>query len=267
MNPLDRCGYFEVRGTHLYTVLHEVPDPLARVLLVGAFGPERNTAYTPWVRWARYLALRGIECLRFDYRGMGESTGNFGDLSFEDWSEDVELMAEWLNRRPPGVPLVLHGLELGALLAGKAFAARLGDALLTWAAPASANEVLRPALQRRVTADNMFRYGGQRRAMADYIRQLETEPLEVDGYRWSSKLWNDSFRFEMPAALRLDGSDVFDGNRPFRAVSLDRSAEPLVKGALSVVVNPDLSGLFADNFEWIASALAITPGGGSGRSY
>ena len=123
MNPLDRCGYFEVRGTHLYTVLHEVPDPLARVLLVGAFGSERNTAYTPWVRWSRYLALRGIECLRFDYRGMGESTGDFAGLSFEDWSEDVELMAEWLNNRSPAVPLVLHGLELGALLAGKAFAA------------------------------------------------------------------------------------------------------------------------------------------------
>ena len=102
--------------------------------------------------------------------------------------------------------------------------------------------------------------------MTDYIRQLETEPLEVDGYRWSSKLWNDSFRFEMPPAI-LDGSGVFDGKRQFRAVSLDRSAEPLVKGSLSVVVNPDLSGLFADNFEWIASTLAITPGGGSGRSY
>jgi hypothetical protein len=266
MNPQDRYGYFEIRGTHLYTVLHEVPDPLARVLLIGAFGSERNTAYTPWVAWARYLAVRGIECLRFDYRGMGESTGNFGDMSFDDWSEDVELMAEWLNDRSPGVPLVLHGLELGALLASKAFAARVGDALLAWAPPASANEVLRPALQRRVTADNMFRYGAERRPMADYIRQLETGPLEVDGYRWSSKLWNDSFRFEMPAALRV-GAGEWDGKRQFRAVNLDRSAEPLVKGALSVVVNPDLNGLFTDNFEWITSALAIAQGGRSGRSY
>jgi hypothetical protein len=69
----------------------------------------------------------------------------------------------------------------------------------------------------------------------------------------------------MPDALRI-GSGEWDGKRQFRAVSLDRSAEPLVKGALSVVVNPDLNGLFTDNFEWIAS-LAIAQGGGSGRSY
>ena len=58
---LERAGYFPVSGAHLYTVLHEVPDPLARVLLVGPFASERHNSYLPWVRWARYLASRQIE--------------------------------------------------------------------------------------------------------------------------------------------------------------------------------------------------------------
>ena len=54
----EHAGYFEVPGAHLYTVLHEVKDPVARVLLVGPFASERHISYLPWVRWARYLAAR-----------------------------------------------------------------------------------------------------------------------------------------------------------------------------------------------------------------
>jgi hypothetical protein len=33
----ERAGYFPISGEHLYTVLHEVEDPVGRVLLVGPF--------------------------------------------------------------------------------------------------------------------------------------------------------------------------------------------------------------------------------------
>ncbi len=55
---LECAGYFTVSGADLYTVLHEVPKPVARVLLVGSFASERHFSYHPWVRWARYLAAR-----------------------------------------------------------------------------------------------------------------------------------------------------------------------------------------------------------------
>src|SRR5581483_2090450 len=214
MVAVEEAGYFEVAGAHLYTVLHEVAAPAARVLLIGAFGAERHTSYLPWVRWARYLAQRGIECLRYDYRGIGESTGCFEELSFDDWKEDVEMLAAWLNRRAPMVPLALHGLEVGALLASSAFAAGMGDALLLWAAPNTANEVLRPQLVRRVAIDNMFRYGTERKRVADYLDLIETEPIEVEGYRWSQKLWRDSLDVDLPAAMKADSA----GARPVRSV-------------------------------------------------
>jgi alpha/beta superfamily hydrolase len=259
MNPFEQAGYLEVSGTHLYTVLHGVADPIARVLLVGPFASERHSSYTPWVRWARFLAARRIEALRYDYRGIGESTGVFEDMSFDNWIEDVEFLAGWLRTRLPDAPLILHGLELGALLASKVFAAGIADALLLWSAPASAQEVLRAPLLRRIAVDNMFKYGDERKPVADYVRQLETEPLEVEGYQWSSRLWRDSFQFETPLGESGDACTEWAAGRPVRVVKLDKSAVPLVTGSTYISINPDLNGLFSDNFEWIANTLTLPP--------
>jgi hypothetical protein len=262
-NPLEQAGYFEVSGAQLYAVLHGVADPVARVLLVGPFGSERHLSYIPWVRWARYLAARRIECLRYDYRGIGESTGAFGEMSFENWIEDVHLLAGWLKRRSPDAPVMLHGLEMGAVLAGKTFEAGVSDALLLWAAPVNANQALRATLLRQMVAEQAFKYGAERKPLSDYVQQLERgDCLEVNGYEWSGKLWGDSFNFELPAGLRDEGGADSVRKRPVRTVKLDKHAAPLVRGS-SVgydALNKDFSELFADNFEWIATTLATARG-------
>ena len=247
----EQAGFLEISGVHLYTVLHEVPDPVARVLLIGPFGGERCAAYIPLVRWARFLAARKIEVLRYDYRGTGESTGVFEDMRFEHWAEDVEFLAGWLKHRIPKAPLILHGLEMGALLANSAFASGVANASLLWAPPASANEVLRSALLRHVTLENVFQYGRERRPLSDYIRRLDAGFLEVDGYNWSSRLWRDSFDLQFPCTSASDSIQPVE--RPVRAVKLDKSAAPLVRGSAYEAMNPDLTPLFDETFEWIAA--------------
>ena len=138
MQLIERAGYFQVPGAHLYSVLHEVEQPAARVLLVGPFASERHNTYIPWVRWARFLAERNIEVLRYDYRGIGESTGALEEMTFEDLSQDIRLLAEWLATRTPKAPLLLHGHAMGAVLAGRAFDEGIGDGLLLWSPPVSA---------------------------------------------------------------------------------------------------------------------------------
>jgi alpha-beta hydrolase superfamily lysophospholipase len=254
--PVEQAGYFEICGAHLYTVLHEVEDPLARVLLVGPFAAERHYSYVPWVRWARYLTGAGVEALRYDYRGVGESTGIFEEMTFENWNEDVKALGGWLNDRIPKTPLILHGLGLGALLAGRAFAAGLGDALLLWSPPATANDELRQAISRRVGLDHSFKRGVERKPFSEYIENLETQPIEVDGYRLTAGLWRDSLRFD---AMRndTDSSIATASGRTVRSFMLDKRTAPLVKGSSLgyLSVNPDLSGLFAENIEWLTSTL------------
>jgi pimeloyl-ACP methyl ester carboxylesterase len=255
---LECAGYFTVSGAVLYTVLHEVPDPVARVLLVGPFASERHFSYHPWVRWARYLAARGIEVLRYDYRGVGESTGGFEDMGFDHWSEDVGVLADWLSRRSQGVPLLLHGLEIGAILAARSFERGLGDALLLWSPPVHANQALRSSLMRWAGLEQLFESAENRRSAADYIRQLEQGlSIEVAGYEWSSSLWRTSFDFQLPANLQDDGVAYETFKRPVKVLKLGREAAPLVKPYVGYDEVKDLSWLYASNFEWVAAALQI----------
>lgn len=259
VDSMEEPAYLEFSGAHLYTVMHSVPDPVARILLIGPFASERHFSYIPWARWARFLAARRVESLRFDYRGVGESTGSFAELSFGDWSRDVEFLAGWLKRRSPEVPVVLHGLELGALLAREAFASNLGEALLLWAAPTNANEVLRRALLRQIASDNAFKGVSEPTSMSDYLRRLELEEyLDVEGYRWSNRLWNESFKFQLPLGRDEQHTVSWASGRPVRSVALDMKAAPLVKGSslAYLFLNPDLGRLFTDNVEWIISAIS-----------
>jgi pimeloyl-ACP methyl ester carboxylesterase len=258
--PAERGGYFEVPGAHLYTVLHRVTKPIARVLLVGPFAAERHSSYIPWVLWARYLAERGIEVLRYDYRGIGESSGAFEEMSFSDWSEDVHLLAKWLKEQSPEVPLVLHGLGVGALLASRAFHGGVGEVLLLWSPPESANQALRSAVVRWINVEQLFKYGDERKPPSAFIQELERgSSVEVEGYPFSGKLWQNSFLFDMPPAMRNEASaraEYKEYKKPVRIIKLGREAAPLVKaGTVADDRAKDFTWLFLENWEWIATSI------------
>jgi pimeloyl-ACP methyl ester carboxylesterase len=261
-NLTERPGYFPVSGAHLYTVLHQVEKPVARMLLAGSFASERHYSFDPWVRWARYLAQRGVEVLRFDYRGVGESEGVFEEASFQQWGEDLAGLANWLRGQSPDLPLILNGLEIGGLLAGKAFDAGVGDILLLWSAPANANLALRPTLLRWVVADQLFKFGDDRKPASAYIREMEQgSSIEVEGYRWTARLWRESFEVVLPSTLEDETRASACYGKPVRSVKLGKEAIPLVKGGPAVADIPrDFSALFAKNWGWLSTALAIDAG-------
>lgn len=251
-------NYFPVPGGHLYTVLHEAKDPVARVLLVGPFASERHFSYQPWVRWARYLAARQIEVLRYDYRGVGESAGVFEEMSFDHWTEDVQLLADWLSSRSPRLPFVLHGLELGAILAGKCFDRGIGDALLMWSPPGSANHALRASLLQWATVKQLLESPENRTSAAKYIEQLQQGGvIDVQGYQWCGSLWHDSIDFKLPSSLNDESSAAMAYKRPVSIVKLGKNASPLVQPFRGYLENKDFTWLYVDNFEWIASMVEI----------
>jgi hypothetical protein len=227
-------------------------------LLVGPFASERHNTYLPWVRWARYLAKRNIEALRFDYRGIGESTGQFDGTSFADWGSDLNLLCDWFAAHSPQAPFFLHGLALGALLAARAFHQGSGDGLLLWSPPADANQALRATLKRWIGLDQIFKFGSDRRSAADSIRALELGiSIEVEGYRWSTQLWQESFNLALPSALADEETAAAAYDRPVKITRLTSAAAPLAKGG-SVGYDDlkDFTWLFAPHVEWIVQAAA-----------
>ncbi len=258
----ELARYFEVDGAHLYTVLHEVPNPLARVLLVGPFASGRHTSYLAWVRWARYLAARQIEVLRYDYRGIGESTGEFEEMTLPDWIEDARDLGGWLKAKDPGTPLILIGLELGGLLAGRVFDEGLGDALVLWSPPQGANQFLRTALSRWVGMQQLGKPAHERKPVSHFIELLEEGvTLEIEGYRWTRKMWLSSFGLDLPEALRSQEFAAARYHRPVRIVTLGKNAASLVKGgSIGYEDAQDYSWLFSSDFEWITSAIGAGQG-------
>lgn len=253
----ERSGYFRVPGAHLYTVLHQVDEPIARALLVGPFASERQNSYLPWVKWARHLAARRIEVLRFDYRGVGESSGSFEEMTFQCWMEDVFLLAEWFSARVPHIPLVLHGLETGALFAANCFRNGLGNALLLWSPPQSANQALRSVLQRWVGLEQLLTPGAERKKASDYVDRLtQGHAIEVEGYRWSPNLWEDSFNWKLDNNLS-PSPNVSSDTSPVRVVKLPSKAAPLVKGGfVGSDEAKDFEWLFAEYSSWIEARVS-----------
>lgn len=82
---------------------------------------------------ARAFELAGARTVRFNFRGVGRSEGEFSDSTGE--TEDVIAVLEWVRDRRPDDELWLAGFSFGAAIALRA-AARFPVARLITVAPA-----------------------------------------------------------------------------------------------------------------------------------
>ena len=74
----------------------------ALVLISGSGPQNRNSEFAghrPFLVLADYLTKNGIAVLRYDDRGFGQSTGNFGGGTSMDFSYDVESAVQYLKTR------------------------------------------------------------------------------------------------------------------------------------------------------------------------
>jgi alpha-beta hydrolase superfamily lysophospholipase len=194
MPAAETPGYLPHQGESLYVVRHTAAPsrPRGAVVLAGPMSLERSHAMLTWVRWARNLAANGFEAWRFDYRGVGESTGDFRTQTFDTWSSDLGAVLDHVRAQQPPL-LVVLGLRLGALLAQRAFANGAADGVIAWEPPSGGKPMLMDMLRRKLAADYMELASETKKTRDDYVRGLEAgEVVEVEGYPWSRELWLSS---------------------------------------------------------------------------
>jgi exosortase A-associated hydrolase 2 len=165
------------------------------VVYVHPFAEEMNKSRRMAALQARALAGAGFDVLQMDLLGCGDSSGDFGDATWQSWVNDVVRGCLWIRDRSStrstgwgSMPLWLWGLRAGCLLAVEA-ASRIDCAcnFLFWQPPLSGNMLLQQFLRLKVAGDML---GGQDKGGKENLRQqlANGSPVEVAGYMLSPGL-------------------------------------------------------------------------------
>ena len=189
--PLDAFFQPAPEGGQRLYLHHTPPEGMAlkgAVVYVHPWAEEMNKCRRMAALASRALATQGWAVLQPDLLGCGDSSGDFGDATWEAWVDDIARAAHWLQARHPGAPLWLWGLRSGALLATAA-APRIGGPLnlLFWQ-PALQGKALLQQFLRLKAAVQLACGGGKTILDAARADLAAGRPVEVAGYRLPAAL-------------------------------------------------------------------------------
>ena len=191
--------FLTVQNSQRFCLLHPAHTAPARglVVYVHPFADEMNKSRRMAALQARALACAGFTVLQLDLLGCGDSSGDFGDATWQAWVADVVIACDWLRaygcalrpgQEPP--PLWLWGLRAGCLLATQA-AAQLTQPcdFLFWQPPVDGQRLVQQLLRLKAAANLS---GGQATTALQDLRQrfAQGESVEIGGYMLAAALAN-----------------------------------------------------------------------------
>lgn len=152
-----------------------------RIVYIHPFAEELNKSRRMAAMQARAFAAAGYRVLQIDLAGCGDSSGDFGEASWEAWLADIHRGVEWMAAQDAS-PLWLWGLRAGCLLAVEAAArADVSCNFLFWQPAASGRALLQQFLRMRVAGEML---SGSAKGVMDEMRALLAagSSVEVAGY-------------------------------------------------------------------------------------
>ena len=113
--------YFGATGKRLFGVYDAPRGAQIRrgVVICYPIGPEYYRAHRACCAMARQIAEAGIDVLRFDCAGTGDSEGEVCDFSVADWVANVGQAADELKDMTGLSKVGIVGLRFGAALAAR----------------------------------------------------------------------------------------------------------------------------------------------------
>lgn len=179
--------FFSQQGQRLFGMLHRPEAAAANNtgwVFCHPFAEEKLWAHRVFVSMARELARRGMPVLRFDYRGYGDSDGNFEQFTLADHVADVQTaIAELQSRVPEAIRVNLLGLRYGASLAMLAAAGNpIVERLVLWDPVVDMEQYLLDQLRGNLTTQ-MVLYGKVVTKREELVEQIRAgEFVNIDGY-------------------------------------------------------------------------------------
>ncbi|HXF47559.1 MAG TPA: hydrolase 1, exosortase A system-associated [Burkholderiaceae bacterium] len=186
------------------------------VILAPPFAEEMNKCRRMVAQTARALSADGWRVVQPDLYGCGDSAGDFGAASWQQWVEDLQRA---LGAYHAGGELWLWGVRAGALLLPPLLEAIPDANLLLWQPAHDGAAVLNQFLRLRASAALLERNETADRAQLR-ARLAQGESIEVAGYPLSPQVANPL------AAARLVLPPDFSGRVVWFDIS-DDPAEPL----------------------------------------
>lgn len=100
----------------------DLPSGTPRAMLVCAEGlsGDRAGPASLLAEWTAFLASHGVASLRFDFRGSGDSSGDFHEATFSGMASDFRAVAAWGRRELGPLPTIAAGFSLGGVTATNA---------------------------------------------------------------------------------------------------------------------------------------------------
>lgn len=127
-------GMRERRLFGVYDPAHKSSRLFRAAVLCHPLGDEQVHAYRTMRQLARSMAQAGLDVLRFDYYGTGDSSGETDAVHFAGLCEDIETAIEEIKDMTGTAKVTLVGLRIGANLAAQVAVRRSDeiDNLVLW---------------------------------------------------------------------------------------------------------------------------------------
>jgi exosortase A-associated hydrolase 2 len=166
---------------------------------------------------ARLLAQQGWDVLLFDLLGTGDSSGDFGDATWDAWLEDIDDAVRWLAERTQG-SIVLWGMRGGSLLAtGWMTTRRVLHSMALWQPVVNGAQHAQHLVRMRL-ASGFLGKGGERESVAELRdRLVRDQRLEIAGYMFNAAVIHGlegCAMTQVPAGTRLIWVEVASQPEP-----------------------------------------------------
>lgn len=204
--------FFENEGSQLFGVLHhpnpeEVEIRKEAVLFCHAFAEEKAVSHRILFEFAMALCRQGYPVLRFDYRGCGDSEGDFNEMSLSSQLSDIRQACNFLLEYPGVDRLCLFGLRLGGTFAALVAEddPRIRD-LVLWEPIIEGQGNLDQFLRLQVMADNKEQ--GKMGTRQQLLEKMQAHgSIDILGYEISAScFWDLSGVDLMSRVARFSGN-------------------------------------------------------------